>query len=371
MRLWPSSRPVLLCGLLLVCLGTALPAGQPPGAISLLDRYARGEFEAVVADLQHRNDFGALLTGLRQDARSWMSAGGPADRTRRELAAATFALEAARVDARTEWKTVQWNPPFPDPAIYWHAPPLLVQWASGLFADDEPPRPVERWWLLAAVSVAERAEDPEFLIGSPFEARGNDQDEIEFLRHIMPRFPTETRLVLAQGIALDWQTWPDRRGRRDAATGRTHEAQQVFKNLLDDEAVGGEAAMRLGVARLRSGNVNGAIDMFDRAEEWTRDPYVIYLARYFKGRALERKKNMAGAERAYRGALAARPRTQSASMALAALLFRRNQRTEAASVLDANLSARPQPVDPWRTYADADDRFWPQLVGKLRREIHP
>jgi hypothetical protein len=368
---WPSSRRVLLCGLLLVCVGAGLPADQAPGAVALLDRYARGDFAAVVTELQHRHDFGDLLSGLRRDAPAWMTAGGPADRARRELAAATFALEAARVDARTEWKTVQRNPPFPDPAIYWHAPPLLIQWASGLFADDEPPRPVERWWLLAAVSVAEHAEDPEFLIGSPFQARGNDQDEIEFLRHSLPRFPAETRFALAQGIALDWQTWPDRRGRRDAAGGRTREAQQVFQNLLNDDAVGGEAAMRLGVVRLRSGNVNGALDMFDRAEDWTRDPYVIYLARYFKGRALERKTDATGAEQAYRGALAARPRTQSASIALAALLFRRNQRAEASAVLDANLSARPQPVDPWRTYADADDRFWPQLVATLRREIHP
>jgi hypothetical protein len=31
--------------------------------------------------------------------------------------------------------------------------------------------------------------------------------------------------------------------------------------------------------------------------------------------------------------------------------------------------AAPMPVDPWRGYADADDRFWPALVSQLRAEI--
>jgi hypothetical protein len=28
-------------------------------------------------------------------------------------------------------------------------------------------------------------------------------------------------------------------------------------------------------------------------------------------------------------------------------------------------------IDPWRGYADADDRFWPELIGRVRAEIHP
>jgi hypothetical protein len=33
------------------------------------------------------------------------------------------------------------------------------------------------------------------------------------------------------------------------------------------------------------------------------------------------------------------------------------------------LAAEPRPVDPWRAYVHADDRFWPYLVGRLRAEI--
>jgi hypothetical protein len=32
-------------------------------------------------------------------------------------------------------------------------------------------------------------------------------------------------------------------------------------------------------------------------------------------------------------------------------------------------AASPRPADPWRGYADADDRFWPLLIGQLRAEI--
>jgi tetratricopeptide (TPR) repeat protein len=363
-------RRGLPIGLLCACVATERPAAQAPTAIGLLDRYARGECEPVVAALQGAHDFDALLKQLKHDGEAWMSAGGPADRSRRELTAATFALEAARADAWTEWKIVQRNRPFPDPSIYWRSPPLLIQWASALFLRDRMPRPIERWWQLAAASVAERAEDFEFLIGSPFEARGNPHDEIEFLRHVLPRFPHETRFVLAQAIALDWRTWPDRpRGRASGRPG-TREAQQVYQNLLTDPAVGSEAAMRLGVLRLRSGAVDAAIDLFNRSDDRTRDPYVLYLARYFKGQALERKKQEADAEHAYRSALSVVPQAQSASIALGALLFRRDARLEASGVVEANLSARPQPVDPWRTYADADDRFWPDLVNRLRAEIH-
>ena len=112
-----------------------------------------------------------------------------------------------------------------------------------------------------------------------------------------------------------------------------------------------------------------AIATLGRVESKTRDPWVIYLARYFKGQALERKKRLDDAERAYRGALAAVPLAQSGSMALASLLFRSGQRSEASRLVDAMLAAHPQPADPWRGYADADDRFWPVLIGRLRAEI--
>ena len=71
----------------------------------------------------------------------------------------------------------------------------------------------------------------------------------------------------------------------------------------------------------------------------------------------------------YRGAVATILNAQSATMALSALLFRRDRRSEAGSLAAAMLAATPQPIDPRRASAHADDRFWPQLVARLRREI--
>jgi tetratricopeptide (TPR) repeat protein len=225
------------------------------------------------------------------------------------------------------------------------------------------PRPIERVWHLAALSVADRAGDYEFLIGSPWEGRANPHDEINHLEHSAARFPYERRFALAQGIAAEWRLFPQRRA-------GSVEAQQIFEKLKDEEGVGAEASVRLGVMQLRSNNVAAALTLFDAADEHTREPYVVYLARYFRGQALEKQKNNADAEAAYRDALAAIPGAQSASFALSALLARRGVRTEAARIVDAALTTTPRPIDPWRAYGEADARFWPVLISQLRAEIH-
>ena len=49
--------------------------------------------------------------------------------------------------------------------------------------------------------------------------------------------------------------------------------------------------------------------------------------------------------------------------------MRDGRRAEAQALAVAMLNARPQPPDPWREYVHADDRFWPQLIGRIRAEI--
>ena len=94
-----------------------------------------------------------------------------------------------------------------------------------------------------------------------------------------------------------------------------------------------------------------------------------YLARFFRGQALDHNHYPRGAEKAYRGALLAVPRAQSTTFAVAGLMAKRGERAQAAALVDASLKA-PLAVDPWRAYADADDRFWPTLLAKLHSEIH-
>jgi len=361
-----SLRPLLALLVVGACLIVGQPAARGSSAVEWLDRYAVGQFDAVVEELSGDVDLADLLQQLRRDGPTWIDAKGPGERERRQLVAATFALEAARAGQWREWKWIQMQPPFDGiqllNVLYWRPPPLLIEWACAMFRADETPRPVERWWQLAALAVAQRSEDPQFLVGDTKIGRGvgageimNTQDEIKHLDHVEPRFPKERRLTLAQGIARD-RDWPE-------------DATQVYGALWNDPDVGGEAMMRLGGMQLRQGRLPDALKSLDRAETLTRDPYVVFLARYFKAQVYERQKNADRAEVAYRGAVAAVPHAQSATVALAAIVFRHGRRAEAQGLVRDMLAADPQPLDPWRAFVHADDRFWPRHIARLRAEI--
>lgn len=358
-------------GLVLVLVAVASLAGVPPAAqrhsvVDLLDRYAAGKFDAVANEMTGPVDFNDILGQLRRDGPAWLAGGPPDARAKRELAAATFALEAARAGAWTEWKVVQKQPQVWGlqvlNVLYWKPPPLLIEWGCVLLSQRPEPHPAERWWHLAAVAVAQRSEDPQFLVGDPNIGRGagageigNRNDEIKHLDHATKRFPKEMRFLLAQGIARD-RVWPD-------------DAVMTYRALEHDPDVGGEALMRLGAMQVRLRRTGDALVNFERALAKTRDPYVAYLAWYFTGQALERDGEIEDAREAYERAVAVVPHAQSATLALAALVFRDGRRAEAQRLVRGMLAAEPPPVDPWRAFVHADDRFWPMLIGRLRAEI--
>jgi hypothetical protein len=370
---------------------------RPATIIEFLDRYAAGQFDAVVEELAGELNFGDLLVQLRRDGPKWIDAAGPEAREQRELVAVTLALEAARADEWHEWKWI-WMPPKmtvpvaqsapggappgvqgapplgggpdyqPPPVLYWRPAPLFIEWACERLRRDKTPRPIERWWQLAALAVAQRSEDVHFLVGDPNIGRGFDpfgeignlQDEIKHLDHVYDRFPQEPRFLLGQGIARE-QQWPE-------------EGFKAFATLRDDPDVGGEATMRVGALHMRESRVDRnrldrGLELFERVEGLTRDPYVIYLARFFTGQIMERQRRLGDAMDAYRRATAAWPHAQAATMSLASRLFDTGRRVEAQTLAGGMLAAKPPPRDPWREFRHADDRFWPQLVGGLRAEI--
>lgn len=346
------------------------------GGISVvewLDAYRAGEFDRVVAELDRETNFKETLAQLRRDGPRWIAAAGPSEVPRRQLVAATFALEAARVGMRYEWKLTQMQPKMEDlqpmNVLYWKPPPLLIEWGCQLFLKDEKPRPIERWWQLAALAVVQGSEDTQFLVGDPKIGAGkldrdvgiaageigNREDEIKHLEHVWKRFPEEKRFVLGQAIARD-REWPE-------------DSVQAYRALEKDPVVGGEALMRLGAMHMRHRNMPEALKTLERAQTVTRDPYVIFLANYFSGQIYERQPNLKLAEESYRTAAATVPHAQSATLALAAILARTERRAEAQQLVREMLAAEPTPVDPWRRFVHADDRFWPLLIRKLRTEI--
>ena len=370
----PLRRALALACAAAVCLTSLSSRAHGLSVVEMLESYKAGNFSAVVAELEGDIDFKELLKQLQDQGPAWIEAGGPEDRDRRELVAATFALEAARADEWREWKFLWKQPPICGPAdtnagciqplnvLEWKAPPLLIEWACRRMRKEEKPRPIERWWQLAALAVAQRSEDGQFLVGDTSIGLGvgageilNPQLEIKHLEHVRARFPEEMRFVLAEGIARD-RFWQD-------------DATQAYGALYSDPVVGGEAMMRMGVMLVQMGRREDALKYFDRAELLTRDRYVIYLVKYFRGRIAESERRNDDAVDAYRAAVAAWPGAQSATLSLASLLFQNGRRAEAQELAASMLEANPRPVDPWREYVHADNRFWPLLIGKLRAEI--
>jgi len=371
-----------------------LPTAQEPSTLVLLDQYAAGQFADVNATLAKTENFKRIYDDLRSDAlKTWLDARGPSDRSRRELAAATFALEAARADEWEEWKWIQRVGRYR--AVWWKPPPLLIEWGCELLRQREQPSDIERIWQMAALAVAQRSEDEQFLIGQtdvhidgptpaetpialpsrekpvlppgPFRVTvkpgsgegplevANPKKEFAHLNHVVERFPQEKRFLLAEGLARE-QRQPS-------------ESVKIYQPLTSDQAVGGEAAVRLGALLMRRGSVSTALQMFAKAETLTRDPDLIYLARFYRGQALQLNRQEEGAIAALRGALAARPGAQSASAALALMLAGRGQRTEAQAVMKAVLDAGPRHRDPHLEYVHGDDRFWPVLIARLHQEV--
>jgi hypothetical protein len=247
--------------------------------------------------------------------------------------------------------------------IYWQPPAQLLEWGCVLMRGAPARTPIEHTWQMAALAVAGRAQDYEFLVGSPWAGRANPHDEILHLEHAIARFPRDPRLLLAQGIAAEWRLYPDPRN------AGLKEARAIFSNLKDEVHVGAEANLRLGMIETRSGDSAMAAPLFTAAIRMSQDPFVSYLAHYFEGQTFERLRRPGDAEASYRAALGIVPRAQSASFSLAALIAVRGARAEAAGLVTDSISVAPRPVDPWRIYGDADDRFWPALIAELREEI--
>jgi tetratricopeptide (TPR) repeat protein len=225
------------------------------------------------------------------------------------------------------------------------------------------PSPIEHTWHLAALSVVGRAQDYEFLIGSPWAGRANKNDEILHLEHTIARFPKDRRLLLAQGIAAEWRLFPNQRN------SGLKEALDIFDNLRNDAEVGAEASLRLGVALIRTNRSLEALPHLAAAARVTREPFIKYLAQVFTAQALETQKQPDQAEAAYRAALVTIPNVQSAVFPLAAILAEKGKRAEGAALVAAAISASPRPLDPWREYGGGDDRYWPERIAELRKEI--
>lgn len=136
------------------------------------------------------------------------------------------------------------------------------------------------------------------------------------------------------------------------------------------EHVAAEAYIHQGQNYARLAQPALAIGAFARAEMLATTPYELYLARLLAGAAMDRLGRHDEAIVAFRGALQAVPRAQSASFALAQLLLMRDVRDEAAALLEATMRL-PLADDPLQFYVLGDPAAVPRAFHRIRQGLRP
>jgi hypothetical protein len=192
-------------------------------ASKLLERYNRGEYEAVVAELVRSGDIISIRNDLDRTASAWAEMPGLGDVGRRRLVAATFGLEVARAQLETEWQAVH----------------SLVETGCEIVRRS-PPGPSEQLWQLASVALAEGAMDAPLLL-----------DGRHHLAHASSRFPTEPRFRLAK-VVMD-EVFVDREVRGEdlypisvSTRARQSIVGSSYKTLFDVPGITAEAHLRAG-----------------------------------------------------------------------------------------------------------------------------
>ena len=384
--------------LLALALGVATVGAQrpEPPVITALEQYARGEFDAALAvarAIGKKPGYASLDRDLERRGPAWINAVDGPLREQRRFAAAAFALEVAR-SGLAEWADTR----------------HLVEWGCNVLRDGRPTS-FEHEWQLAALGLIQAARDRRFLVG-PYPGI-NDSDRnirraVSHLDHVQSRFPEDARFELARVVAREGPTFSDSRHpvwvdaaslsranllnrdlRVDASVAQDlierattmqrgappaadmsralWELAATFQPLLQAPAIRGEVHMRLGHTYLRLARPDLALPELAQVEKDTADLDVIYLGRYLTGRLHGDHDQVELAASWYRRALEAVPNAQSAALALAALLFIRDERDAAAALVDGAMAATGR--DPWREYRALAFRQWSSQIAHLREQF--
>jgi len=372
------SVPGLVIAFVLVPVSLA-PLAQTAAGLSVPDavaRYARGDFETGVRDL----DTSALkVAPFTRALDEWIADGDPETRPRRRIVAAAFALDATWAATRTE-ANAHWlgdgsgrNPPISperETLVSLYAQPLVARWAIQQLPAAGAPDPLQRLLWLTTVGIVEDGH-----------AWGLLQREI--LPLARKHLPDEPRLSLAAVLArtnLDLGLLQTSHRRRlvdvlraepllGGAGGRIPGAIRAFEPLLADATLAGEVELRIGYLELRRKRWPAALARFDAARSKASEPLLRAAANYFSGWAFEQQDHRDEAITAYKRALEITPTMRNLATRLSALLYLRNERSDAYATLDRALNARPAPMDFIITLWRADARFVPEWIREIRKAL--
>ena len=340
MHTLPSRVALIVAVVLAVSLAPARLSGQNAWVLKSLQAYASGQQAQIVAEMRTIGSLKTLQDDLEKIAPRWLDPkGADAELHRRALISFTLDAAFARLDQGVQAGK-------------------LAEWACRQVRRHTPPDDFDHRADMVTFAILAGAVDPDALESH--------------VSHVKFQFPAEPRLALERGISHELRAAPFYQpGKQLPADIQSHreEAVVAYTAAARQEAVRGEALLRLGRVNLDLGKIDEALKALDGVEPATQDPDVIYLERLFRGQALERLGRVDEARESYTRALQIRPDAQTGSIALAALDFRRGDRAVADQRVRQLLSRMSQPDDPWWEYWPGDFRRGPELVRAMRESV--
>jgi hypothetical protein len=189
-----------------------------------------------------------------------------------------------------------------------------------------------------------------------------------FLNRALSYFPNDSQLSTMSGALNEFLASPAvqdtlgfrydprfRSVRFDDERGCLRTARADFRRAIDADPSNVEARIRLGRVLIRLGDYQQALSILGPGVDARSEPRLRYYARLFDGQAHEALGHLEEARNAYRQAQALFPNAASASVALAALVWRSGEQPEAAAVVSRALSTAGRTTsDPWDEYYDTE-----------------
>ena len=360
-----------------------LPPIAPLDLARLLDLYAAGRFDEAVQAVARAH--GEIGRNLRHhwpvEGRQWIDA-DPAQRPQRALVAAAFVLETEYVRAeRGDWRVTD-DPPC--------AAACALDWAQIQLVLRGDPDRAEHTWYLAAAALAGGVREWRYL-QRPIDPARPVRVPPGLMDRALARFPDDAPIRLERALAAAGRFNITVDGARVAPSislppsvllGRGQfsmtpirlespdDVAAMFVAIQDDPVVGAEARLRLGYLYWTFRRDPAARDELTKAAERAGPTDLRYLAQFLLGWIAIARGDSAGAIPWLEAALATRPASQSAAVALASLELQRGDAGKAHEIARASLDQRAD-LDPWRLFLYGHHPRWPALVAELRRGVKP
>jgi tetratricopeptide (TPR) repeat protein len=360
----------------------------PRSVTDRLALYDAGKFQEAIQGFATVTDLLGAYEQLVAEGGTWILAAPADDQSRRRLVAASFALEVAAVR----------------PALSDHdrglgftlgtGPITLVAWGAVALVQRVPAAPSltrpsltasrqagELPWFQAAASLLQRGPTYRALIRQS-EAAPLYRPATVFplIETALARFPNDPELRLARAGAYQRSAVSSSIGgrlrpvptMRSVLTSRGPgfgEAERGYRELITNEAVGAEARLRLGFIRFLKGDESEARAHFREADRLSGDADTKYAARLLTAWAWDVERRHDDALAAFRRALEIAPDAYSAAVPVAAGLQKAGRLAEAEALLQRSMVADYVQRDPLFRFDQADSRFFPQRIERLRETL--